>query len=237
MNNNECSQDKLYYSEQCKNKNPDRFYIYIHRKLDGEVFYVGKGMRYRAWSKANRNNYWKNIVQKHGYSVEILHNNLEENAAFDLEIKIIKDLKDCGCKLANLSVGGEGPTGVVQSNATKLIKSEIGKARVEEFRGYAKEQWLNYSENERKTRLAHLDNVRNNEKARTQIAIAAKERWADPDHRSRLVESITKSQILIADAHSERMKNKWSDPEFKKYMIECRRVARLKKLALANTAE
>lgn len=81
------------------------YYIYLHRRLDtNEVFYVGKGKNNRAYSKANRNKYWINIVDKVGYSIEILYKNLLESDAFKKEIEMIKMLSP----VANLTKGGEG---------------------------------------------------------------------------------------------------------------------------------
>lgn len=80
------------------------YYIYIHRRLDtNEIFYVGKGKNNRAYSKKNRNNYWKNIT-KDGYLVEILHKDLSESDAYLKEIELIENLKP----VTNLTKGGEG---------------------------------------------------------------------------------------------------------------------------------
>jgi len=50
-------------------------YTYCHTRNDtGQVFYIGKGVKYRANATKNRNQYWKNIVEKYGYSIEILAN-------------------------------------------------------------------------------------------------------------------------------------------------------------------
>jgi hypothetical protein len=62
------------------------FYIYCHRKkTDGKCFYIGKGKENRYQSKSGRNQYWWNIVNKHGFETEILVNNLSEQKAFELE--------------------------------------------------------------------------------------------------------------------------------------------------------
>lgn len=46
----------------------NRFYIYCHRKkTDGKYFYVGKGCKYKYSDTNGRNQYWHNIVNKHGW--------------------------------------------------------------------------------------------------------------------------------------------------------------------------
>ena len=35
------------------------YYVYLHKTLNGEVFYVGKGRLKRAWSKSNRGKNWR----------------------------------------------------------------------------------------------------------------------------------------------------------------------------------
>ena len=53
----------------------NNFYVYVHRTADtGRIFYVGKGTKNRAWTKGSRNLHWRNIVNKHGYTVEIVFN-------------------------------------------------------------------------------------------------------------------------------------------------------------------
>ncbi|RAZ47421.1 hypothetical protein DP175_03995 [Polynucleobacter paneuropaeus] len=50
------------------------FYTYAHKKPDGSIFYIGQGStKYkRAYSTKGRNKHWHNVVNKHGYEVEIL---------------------------------------------------------------------------------------------------------------------------------------------------------------------
>ena len=44
----------------------ENYYVYVHKKPDGKIFYVGKGKNKRAWSISDRNNLWKKIVSKYG---------------------------------------------------------------------------------------------------------------------------------------------------------------------------
>lgn len=92
------------------------FYVYIHRKKsNGEVFYVGKGRKRRAWSTEGRNTIWQRITAKHAWEVEIVESNLQEWYAFELEKDLIAlyGRRDDGYgALANLTDGGEGPSGV-----------------------------------------------------------------------------------------------------------------------------
>ena len=65
--------------------------VYIHKKYsDDLVFYVGIGKTVkRAYSNANRNKFWKNTVEKHGYTVEILKQNITWEEACLIEKELI----------------------------------------------------------------------------------------------------------------------------------------------------
>jgi hypothetical protein len=83
------------------------YYIYFHiNPLTNKVFYVGKGKLKRAFDKRKRGEYWNRVVNKYGYIVDIVHSNLSEEKAFELEIMYIKRL---GIKnLVNSTIGGSG---------------------------------------------------------------------------------------------------------------------------------
>lgn len=94
--------------------------VYQHRRNDtGEVFYVGIGDSIiRAYQKASRNRYWKNIVRKFGYSVEIIYENIPWEDACIKEQELIKyyGRKDLGEGiLVNRTDGGEGAKRLVHS--------------------------------------------------------------------------------------------------------------------------
>ncbi len=61
------------------------YYVYIHKDLDGQVFYVGKGKGKRAWSKSitERHGIWHRYVEKLNgkYQVEIIKDNMSEDEA------------------------------------------------------------------------------------------------------------------------------------------------------------
>ncbi len=111
------------------------FYVYVHRKIDnGDIFYVGKGHSKRAQSKSGRSNHWRNIVKKHGYTIEYIECNLTEPESFDLEIRTIRELKDSGIELCNKSLGGEGNCGMKHTEETikKFSEAKLGKKQSNE---------------------------------------------------------------------------------------------------------
>lgn len=113
-------------------------YVYRHIRLDtNEVFYIGigsdsKGKYTRAYSKDGRNKYWKRIVNKTLYGVEIIEDSLTWDFACEREkywIKLYgrKDLNE-GI-LVNMTDGGESTLGWIPSEITKQkqSKAKIGK--------------------------------------------------------------------------------------------------------------
>lgn len=108
------------------------FYVYAHRRVvSGAVFYIGKGKGNRAESRKNRNKYWSNIVAKDGgRHVTFLASGLDEELAFLVEIEAIDQHRRMGCKLANLTSGGDGPSGMRHSEETKA-KFRLRRASAE----------------------------------------------------------------------------------------------------------
>lgn len=111
-----------------------KFYTYAHYRNDSNViFYIGKGTGNRAWSKRARNIHWNNIVNKHGYRVEILAYFETELEAFENEIHLIKCQKELGAVLVNMTEGGEGSSGFkhTEESKNKVRISKLGKKRPE----------------------------------------------------------------------------------------------------------
>ena len=91
------------------------YYVYLHIKEDtGQPFYVGKGHGNRCIQQDHRNQYWKNIVNKHGFDVIFLEKNLDESVAFELEkywIERIGRIINNTGPLVNITEGGCGSSG------------------------------------------------------------------------------------------------------------------------------
>jgi hypothetical protein len=95
----------------------EQYYVYTHlNPQTKEVFYVGIGKGNRAWNKgAGRNKFWENYVNKHGFEVEIIAENITRNQAGKIEIELIAHLGrrqiEEGGTLVNRSLGGDGGSG------------------------------------------------------------------------------------------------------------------------------
>jgi len=107
--------------------------VYQHIRLDtNKIFYIGIGKKKRAFDILTRNNYWKKIVKKANYKIEILHENLTWEEACDIEKNLIKKYGRVDNKtgiLCNMTDGGEGRYNSKHSKETliKLSKAKQGK--------------------------------------------------------------------------------------------------------------
>ena len=100
--------------------------VYRHLKPCGEVFYIGIGVsKKRAYSKYGRNKHWINTVNKYGYEVQVLSQNIDYEFAKEIEVNLIsyygrKDLNKG--TLVNMTDGGEGTTNI---NLEEKLKKKI----------------------------------------------------------------------------------------------------------------
>ena len=83
--------------------------VYRHRRLDNyEIFYVGiASTLYRPYNKTSRNKFWKNIVSKTNYNVEIIATVEDWETACELEKFLIQEYGRRDLKtgtLVNMSV-------------------------------------------------------------------------------------------------------------------------------------
>jgi hypothetical protein len=100
--------------------------VYRHIRLDnGFPFYIGIGQnKSRAYSTKGRNKFWQRIVDKCGYEVEILFDNLDYEQAKLKEKEFIflyGRANTCNGLLCNLTDGGDGALGYKHSSES-LIK-------------------------------------------------------------------------------------------------------------------
>lgn len=146
------------------------FYVYAHyRATDGQVFYIGKGRKRRAWDKTRRNKFWHSVVSKHGIRIEILCDGLSNEEACNKEQEYIaqhgrRDLGDG--PLVNLTDGGDTPINVVHTPERKRRLSEKFKKYWgdEEFRAKVlasrAKLFENYEYRERKRKIISEINKR-----------------------------------------------------------------------------
>ena len=93
--------------------NDRAYYVYAHKTLSGDVFYIGKGKGRRAHLMVGRSEHWKRHVTKHGLSIVIVKQDMPEPCAFSLERVLIAKI---GMKnLCNQTAGGEGTSGRIPS--------------------------------------------------------------------------------------------------------------------------
>jgi hypothetical protein len=109
--------------------------VYRHIRLDTrQPFYIGIGVNEaRAYSIKNRNKHWHNIVDKCGYEVQILFDDVTYDEAKEKEIEFItlygrKDLVNG--LLCNLTDGGDGTNNYKPTQETLLKISQTSKGRI-----------------------------------------------------------------------------------------------------------
>lgn len=106
--------------------------VYKHIRLDtNETFYIGIGkQKRRAYSNSKRSQYWHNIVNKVGYKVELLHEDINWDEACKIERELIMfyGRQDLGLgRLINMTDGGDGRYGSKASEITRKKMSESHK--------------------------------------------------------------------------------------------------------------
>jgi len=108
--------------------------VYRHLRNDTNTpFYVGIGKtNKRAYSKMGRTPYWKHIVEKHGYTVDIIYEGISREEACKVEQYLINfyGRYDLGKgELVNLTDGGEGVNGWKHTSESlyNMKKAKKGK--------------------------------------------------------------------------------------------------------------
>jgi len=111
--------------------------VYRHIKPDGTTFYIGIGVtKKRAYSKHGRNRYWKNTVNKYGYEVQILTQNISYEDAKEYEKILISyyGRKDLSLgNLVNLTDGGEGSKNINEIERVKKRQRLIEYNKIKDY--------------------------------------------------------------------------------------------------------
>jgi group I intron endonuclease len=165
----------------------NKFYIYAHiNPLFNKIFYIGKGSDKRAWDKRGRSEYWNNTVKKYGYIIDILEEGLSEEEAFEKEKWYIKRIGREN--LVNMTDGGEGASGVIITDETKLKMSESKKG----------EKNVLFKKNQ-------------SEETKKKISISTKLAMSDPELRKKISERQKGNKNGLGYKHSEEARKKISE--------------------------
>lgn len=122
-----------------------KYYLYRHIRLDNnEVFYIGVGTKYtdkrapnanpyrRAYLKTIRNPFWKNIVAKTEYEIDIIFESDSYEVIEEKEKEFIKlyGRRELGNgTLCNMTDGGKGQKKVHKRNLSDEHKEKIRNSR------------------------------------------------------------------------------------------------------------
>jgi len=140
-------------------KDIGRYFVYRHIRNDnGNVFYIGIGTKdigksshkwiyYRAYNKKDRGKYWKGIVSKTDYSIEILVESDDREFIMNKEkefIKIYGKVSDKTGTLVNFTNGGNAPykwNGTIENNSfvnksKKVYLYNLGGLFIKQFKSH-----------------------------------------------------------------------------------------------------
>ena len=216
----------------------NRFYVYEHIRLDTmKPFYVGKGCGYRAYAKRGRNIYWRRIVDKHGYIVKKIAENLDEDLAFLTEVERIDQLRRLGIDLTNMTDGGEGVSGLPEATLIKrgkcisaaLNKPDVKAKKINSLKlAWAdperKAAWSNAVKKSMSTpeykakRSAVAKRVNNDPIIKAKLIATRKAIWSSAEKRAKLSETM-RAVLSTPEARqkkSEAAKLALSSPEARK---------------------
>jgi hypothetical protein len=120
-----------------------KHYVYLHRTIEGIPFYIGIGtkqygdhenikLKYSRAYSFTRSSFWKRIVNKYGYTVEILLESNDYDLIKDQEVHFIKfygRINTGEGTLCNLTDGGDGTLNKVYTEEGRKKLSNAQKKR------------------------------------------------------------------------------------------------------------
>lgn len=164
------------------------FYVYEHWRMDrDECFYVGKGHGTRAYDmRRGRNQHHKAIVAKmsricSSVEIRIVADGLTEKEAFQIERERIKFWRGAGMDLTNLTNGGEGPSGRIESEELKRQKSKKlrGRKMLPEQVEKSRQTRLGMPKSLETRAKISVSKMNPSEETRAKLSFAAKNRSAE----------------------------------------------------------
>lgn len=146
-------------------------YVYKHiRKDNNQPFYIGVGglISFDNYQRANgsnwkglhnRSNFWKNVVDKYGFIVEIVLDNCTKKEAFNKEVELIKlyGRQDINTGiLVNHTDGGDG-----RINSSDKIKKKCGIKNIGRKASEETKQKLSKVQRGKKLSKEHKEKIAN----------------------------------------------------------------------------
>src|SRR5215831_16976339 len=111
--------------------NTNNYCVYRHIKPNGDTFYIGISNNLsRPFNKINRTSFWKKIVSKYNYEVQILKKSLSKEEAMELEKILISwygRIDNKSGVLCNMTDGGDGVLNISPETSLKKSNAQLGK--------------------------------------------------------------------------------------------------------------
>jgi hypothetical protein len=210
------------------------FYVYAWLRPCGTPFYIGKGKGGRDLMPRGRNQIFNRIVAKlerGGFEprVERLHVDLSEREAFELERALIAKYGRLNAKtgvLANMTDGGEGNSGLIVSDETRIrigLKSLGRKAFLGRRHSDAAREKIRMARTGTtatiETRMKHsIQRLRrfSDPAERIKLSLAQKRRFSRPGEREKVSASLFKTGAI--EIIRQCAKRRSADPEWQKRM-------------------
>lgn len=209
------------------------FYVYIHCTPDGEIFYVGKGAKRRAYEFRGRSKWHRHVTEKYGKEniiVQVVARTADELQALSWEVELIEQLSE-SVKLVNLTLGGEGVSGyshtqeVIEAQKIRMVMMRdrlsdkaIRRFEVDGARDAASDRQRRLSTHESRLNLSEkLSAFYSTEKGKQIQSNRTKEYWKDES--SRLKQSLLTRAFLDDDERKadwvESIRKGWTDEKRK----------------------
>ncbi len=205
-----------------QDQKPVGHYVYEHRTHNGRLFYIGKGKGERAYTKNGRNQYWHNVVNKHGgYCVRIIEDNMTHEDALELEIAAIEFAKFHGVRLVNITNGGEGTNGLkwTEERREKMVAAFANDNYKEKISEASRKKWSN-PETRKKIQEA-IKKAHNSPEVKAKMAIALKDVFASKEYKDKLSAAQKKSWKSKdrKENVSKKITESWKDESVRKKRI------------------
>jgi hypothetical protein len=189
-------------------------YVYRHIRLDnGNPFYIGIGKNEsRAYSTKGRSKFWQKIVDKCGYEVEILFDDLDYEQAKLKEqefISLYGRANTCNGLLCNLTDGGDGSLGYKPTKEALLKISNTSKGRIKSKEQI--EKWKNNmdftksDETKEKIRQSLLNKLHTEERKKNQSKSHIGKKLSDETKMKLSIANKGKKKPPISDETQKKM--------------------------------